>query len=73
MLAALYQTRRLWENDVQKQCTYSVLYFMFCFNTFFRKRDIYMEATHSEHPTYNSSTYGSVSNNHVMMSHHDAM
>jgi hypothetical protein len=33
MLTALYQTRRLWENEVQKQSTYSALYFVFCFNT----------------------------------------
>jgi hypothetical protein len=28
MLPALYQMKRLWENEVQKQSTYSALYFV---------------------------------------------
>jgi len=73
MLAALYETRRLWENEAQKQCTYSALYFVFSFNTLSGKRDINMKVIHSEHPAYKRSTYGSINRHHMMMSHHDVM
>jgi len=72
MLPALYQMRRLWENEVQKQSTYSALYFVFCFNTLSGKRDINMKAIHLEHPAH-KSTYGNISKHHMMMSHHDVM
>jgi hypothetical protein len=72
MMAALYQTRRLWENEVQKQSRHSALYFVF-FQYLVWDRGINMEALHSEHPAYKRSTYGRMSKHHMMMSHHDVI